>query len=69
MYTNLKRRNDLTAEVFAKVVTIDYSVMLGMPLFDVTGEGCAKKLQDQTAHMDSTQHIITSILENRCLLS
>jgi hypothetical protein len=25
MYTNLKWRNDLTAEVFAKVVTIDYS--------------------------------------------
>jgi hypothetical protein len=67
MYTDLKRWNDLTAEVFDKEITIDYSAMLGMPPFDITGEGCTKKFQGQIAHMDSTQHIITSVLEKPIL--
>jgi hypothetical protein len=58
LYTDLKRWNDLTTEVFAKEMTIDYSVMLGMPPFEITGEGCAQKFKGQVAHMDSTQHII-----------
>ena len=62
MYTDLKRWNDLTVEVFAKEITIDYSAMFGMPSFEITGEGCTKKFQDQIAHVDSTQHIITSVL-------
>jgi hypothetical protein len=61
MYTDLKRWNDLAAEVFAKEMTIDYSALLGMPRFDITAEGCAQKFQGQIAHMDGTQHIITSV--------
>jgi hypothetical protein len=51
---DLKRWNDLVAEAFAREMTIDYSAMLGMPLFNITGESCAKKFQDQAAHMDYT---------------
>jgi hypothetical protein len=65
MYTDLKRWNDLTTEVFAKEMTIDYSAMLGMHPFEITGEGCAQKFEGQVAHMDSTQHIITSVLRSR----
>jgi len=59
MYTDLKRWNDLTVEVFAKEIAIDYSAMFGMPSFEISS---TKKFQDQIAHVDSTQHIITSVL-------
>jgi hypothetical protein len=68
MYTDLKRWNDLTTEVFAKEMTVDYSAMLGMPPFETTGEGCAQKFEGQVAHMDSTQHIVMSVSRSRITL-
>jgi len=67
MYTDLKRWNDLTTGVFAKEMTIDYSAMLGIPPFEITGEGCAQKFEGQVAHVDSTQHIITSVSRSRII--
>jgi hypothetical protein len=61
MYTDLKQFDKLVTEVFDTKMRIDYSVLLGIEPYDTTGEAQAKKLQEQTAHMDSTQHIVTSV--------